>query len=101
MADQPSSRQVEVVAGLVAGFATTLTTHPLDLIKIRLQLAEGLSSKPFELVSRVYHDIQKLAKAGYEAHGRRYPKVLYSLQQYYRGVGPNLITSLMSAMVVS
>ncbi|KAM3122903.1 hypothetical protein ACQ2H7_003871 [Candidozyma auris] len=91
MADQPSSRQVEVVAGLVAGFATTLTTHPLDLIKIRLQLAEGSSSKPFELVSRVYHDIQKSAKAGYEAHGRRYPKVLYSLQQYYRGVGPNLI----------
>lgn len=91
MSEQWSRRQIEVVSGLVAGFSTTLATHPLDLIKIRLQLADKLTSKPFELISRVYHDIQRLAANAYQASDKRYPKAFYTVQQYYRGVGPNFI----------
>ncbi|QWU90019.1 hypothetical protein CA3LBN_004377 [Candidozyma haemuli] len=90
----PSVRQVEVVSGLVAGFSTTLATHPLDLIKIRLQLAEKSSSKPFELISKVYHDIQNSANKAYLAGGKKHPKAFYTLQQYYRGVGPNFVGNI-------
>lgn len=91
MSEQWSRRQVEVISGVFAGFNTTLATHPLDLIKIRLQLADKLTSKPFELISRVYHDIQVLASNAYQASGQKYPRAFYILQQYYRGVGPNFI----------
>lgn len=91
MSEQWSRRRVEIISGLAAGFATTLATHPLDLIKIRLQLANRLTSRPFELISKVYGELRALANQAYKESNKRYPKGAYVLQQYYRGVFPNLV----------
>ena len=57
----------DLIAGLSAGFCTTIVTHPLDVIKIRLQLSEHSS-----LVSTIR-----------SLHG-----------SYYRGIMPNLIGNI-------
>lgn len=86
-----SRRQIEVVSGLTAGFSTTIVTHPLDLIKVRLQLSHGPSSKPFDLLSKVIHEIGDSATKARDNAVVKKPKPYYLLQQCYRGVGPNLL----------
>lgn len=85
--------KVEVVLGLLAGFANTLVTHPLDLVKVRLQLTNSASTKPFELLRLVIKDIQKDAATAYSKQaGPKQSSYAYHLvQQCYRGVGPNLV----------
>ncbi|KAL6450468.1 FLX1 Mitochondrial FAD carrier protein FLX1 [Candida maltosa Xu316] len=62
-----SSREIETISGLAAGFSTTIVTHPLDVIKIRLQVSPN-SSKNI--------------------------KVSNYLSQYYRGLAPNLVGNI-------
>lgn len=108
-----SSRQVESIAGLSAGFATTIITHPLDIIKIRLQLAHTVvakdakdasaaatskHNKPFQsivnIIRQINQDARSLAKqASLRSNSvslRQSVGVNY-LIQYYRGLAPNLI----------
>ncbi|RCK65637.1 Mitochondrial FAD carrier protein FLX1 [Candida viswanathii] len=57
---------VELISGLSAGFCTTLVTHPLDIIKVRLQLSDS--------------SLSSIVK---NLHG-----------SYYRGIMPNLIGNI-------
>lgn len=93
MSNSPSLRQIEVVSGLLAGFTNTVVTHPLDLIKVRLQLTRASSSQPFELLRLVINDIKQDAHKAYSSQTgtRRSPYSYNVLQQCYRGVGPNLV----------
>lgn len=100
---QLSSRQIEIVSGLVAGFSSTVVTHPLDVIKIRLQLSsasrdENPRRQPFLELRKVVTKIQQTATAEYRqsiAKHRRFNfKTLHVIHQYYRGITPNLIGNI-------
>ena len=69
----------EIISGLTAGFITTSVTHPLDLLKIRLQL--DTSNKSFTQASRSI--ISQL----------RQDSALQTVKEAYRGIVPNLIGS--------
>lgn len=84
-------REVEVVSGLLAGFANTIVTQPLDLLKVRLQLSEKLAARPFDLLRSVTAQIDQDARAAKAAHPSTKPLAAYKLQQYYRGLGTNLV----------
>lgn len=71
----PSSALVETVSGLTAGLASTIGTHPLDLLKTRLQLARDRSS-------RVGNSFRLLRQVVRQEHG---------LNGLYRGFTPNVI----------
>ncbi|SCU86448.1 LAME_0D06172g1_1 [Lachancea meyersii CBS 8951] len=70
--------QKEIVAGLTAGTVTTIATHPLDLVKLRLQLlATSNSALGY---TDVIKNIFKESKLNNSV-----------LQEAYRGLGVNLI----------
>jgi solute carrier family 25 folate transporter 32 len=69
----------EILSGLTAGFITTSITHPLDLLKIRLQL--DTSNRTFMQSSNTI--ISQLI--------RHDP--LSTLKELYRGIIPNLVGS--------
>lgn len=100
-----SKRQVEVIAGVSAGFMTTLVSHPLDLIKVRLQLNQQSAKGPFGLLRLVVQDIHKSANQDYAKfleqqkpqHASpliKHIKGIYILRTYYRGVGANLLGNI-------
>ncbi|ODV60740.1 mitochondrial folate transporter/carrier [Ascoidea rubescens DSM 1968] len=71
-----SPRSKEVISGLTAGFLTTLITHPLDLIKIRLQLDYSNQSH-YIIFKNIVNNIRD----------SRNPII----SEIYRGIFPNLI----------
>ena len=79
--------RVEAVAGLCAGFSTTLLTHPLDFFKLRLQLD---TSSPNQLTAfkKIYNQLV------YSSSNNNGQLSYYKfIQNIYRGIGPNLIGS--------
>lgn len=87
-----SNRQIEAVSGLCAGFSTTMVTHPLDLVKVRLQLSPEKSRVPFDLLRDVVGRINELARA---RCGRSPSRLfLYTIGEYYRGISPNLLGNI-------
>lgn len=86
-----SSRQTEIVSGLFAGLSNTIITQPLDLLKVRLQLSSKPASQPFDLLRCVIRQIHLDATLAYKAQTGSRPFSLFLAQQYYRGVGTNLI----------
>ncbi|KAL4958833.1 putative mitochondrial folate carrier protein Flx1 [Aspergillus stella-maris] len=73
--DGLSSSVVETIAGFTAGIATTLCLHPLDLIKTRLQVDRGPSSRvggSLRIIREIFHN-----EGGFAA--------------FYRGLTPNII----------
>ncbi|KAL5337097.1 mitochondrial carrier domain-containing protein [Aspergillus crustosus] len=70
-----SSSVVETIAGFTAGVATTLSLHPLDLIKTRLQVDRALTSRVGGSL-RVVHEI-------FRNEG--------GLVAFYRGLTPNIV----------
>lgn len=76
-------RQIEAVGGLSAGLVTTLVTHPLDMIKVRLQLLQAPGSHRFSALRTVLKDINTSA--------RHDPRWYRYWAAYYRGIGPNLV----------
>lgn len=102
-----SSRQIESIAGLCAGFATTIITHPLDIIKIRLQLSHTITKegntkgRPFQSVLDIIRQINQDARSQAKQFSlqstthslRKFIGVNY-LIQYYRGLAPNLIGNI-------
>ncbi|CDO95552.1 unnamed protein product [Kluyveromyces dobzhanskii CBS 2104] len=73
-----SPLQKEIISGLTAGTVTTVVTHPLDLIKLRLQLA-AIDFKP----SSYYTQVQYIIK---DVSGAR-----QLLKEAYRGLGINIV----------
>lgn len=97
-----SKRQVEIISGLVAGFSTTIFTHPLDLIKIRLQLSPELNTYRFKSLYDIIGKIDASASSDFSNYKQqnqgtgmknallsRY-KFPHTFLQYYRGITPNL-----------
>ncbi|KAK9461277.1 mitochondrial carrier domain-containing protein [Lipomyces oligophaga] len=70
---------VDAVAGITAGCATTLIVHPLDLIKVRLQVSKQRSH-----IGSVLEVIRSLQES-------RRP-----FKEAYRGLIPNLVGNTMS-----
>lgn len=90
-----SDRQVETLAGLSAGFATTTLTHPLDVIKIRLQLSSKVNTQPFQSLRLVINNINSNATISFNNRMTsslpfKNHKAVHLIQQYYRGIVPNL-----------
>lgn len=94
MADSWNRRHIEVVSGLLAGFANTIVTHPLDLVKVRLQLSQESEHRRFgpirTVISGISHDAASAAARGTK------PKLYYLVQQCYRGVAPNLMGNVLA-----
>ncbi|KAK9239338.1 mitochondrial carrier domain-containing protein [Lipomyces kononenkoae] len=77
---RPRNLFVEAVAGFTAGCATTLIVHPLDLIKVRLQI----DNKNRSHIGGILHIVRNLRES--EAPFR----------EAYRGLIPNLIGNTVS-----
>ncbi|EGV65901.1 hypothetical protein CANTEDRAFT_102320 [Yamadazyma tenuis ATCC 10573] len=71
--------QIDSISGLVAGLSTTLITHPLDLIKVRLQLST--SNQPLR------HILQNISKNSQSSKH-------YILSELYKGLSPNIIGNI-------
>ncbi|SCU88356.1 LADA_0E09648g1_1 [Lachancea dasiensis] len=78
MSNGLSSLQREIIAGFTAGTLTTIATHPLDLVKLRLQLLASTNS------SLGYTDVIKTILTD----SRKQQSIL---REAYRGLGVNLI----------
>ncbi|OQE21274.1 hypothetical protein PENSTE_c012G05861 [Penicillium steckii] len=70
-----SSSVVETIAGFTAGIASTLSLHPLDLVKTRLQVDRSSSSRLGSSLRIIRHIARN--EGGIAA--------------FYRGLGPNLV----------
>ncbi|KAJ8101237.1 mitochondrial carrier domain-containing protein [Lipomyces tetrasporus] len=79
-AKPPRNLPVEAVAGFTAGCATTLVVHPLDLIKVRLQI----DNKNRTHVGGILHVIRDLRQSQ------------APFKEAYRGLMPNLIGNTVS-----
>lgn len=81
---------IEAVAGLTSGMVTTLAAHPLDFIKLRLQL--DTSNRPqWESFVRIYNHLISISSTN--SGSLSFSKLTRNL---YRGLGPNLIGSTTS-----
>lgn len=69
--------QKEIISGLTAGTITTVSTHPLDLVKVRLQLL-ATNKKP-----QGYYDVVKRIVKDSKQHS--------FFRETYRGLGVNLL----------
>lgn len=79
----------EAVAGLTAGMATTLVAHPLDFIKLRLQLDTRRRSQ-WESSKDIYRHLIDISQRGGETKPRLF------VANIYRGLGPNLVGATVS-----
>lgn len=83
-----SPKVIEAMAGFSAGFTTTLLAHPLDFLKLRLQL-DTQSTSQIQAVKKIYHDLLLTSKIPQtdQISTTRF------IQNLYRGIGPNLFGS--------
>lgn len=103
-----SRRQVEMISGLAAGFTTTIVMHPLDLIKIRLQLSPDMSTRPFKLFYNIVSKINDSAVDDFNVYKQRHHakgikhsvlsryKFPHTIFQYYRGISPNIAGNIVA-----
>lgn len=84
------SRNTDTIAGLAAGFTTTIVGHPLDLVKVRLQLASESQKHPLKAI---LNDLRYQARKSYKSNPNAF-KAKYYLKEVYRGIGPNLIGNI-------
>lgn len=81
---QFNATEKEVVSGLSAGFIVTMTTHPLDVLKVRLQLDTTSRSQ-----AESYKQISRSMRQAATVNGHlSYQKMVANL---YRGISPNII----------
>lgn len=85
--EKASNKSVEIAAGLSAGFVTTIATHPLDLIKLRLQLDRAHHAGTFGNISRIMRELIRE-----NTFNGRLEK-LRLVESYYRGITPSIIGS--------
>lgn len=89
-----SRRQVEICSGLIAGFSNTIITHPLDLIKVRLQLSSAQSRRPFDSLREVISGIAHDARAAKSSGNLQKSFSVNVVRQLYRGAAPNLLGNI-------
>ncbi|CAI5760420.1 unnamed protein product [Candida verbasci] len=95
-----SKRQIEIISGLTAGFTTTVVTHPLDVIKVRLQLSTNTNSllsrnsQTYSSLVLVLKKIKEDVDFIYSKKLNGHSKFTNYVIQYYRGIGPNLIGNI-------
>lgn len=77
--DRLSSLQKEIMSGLTAGCITSTLVHPLDLIKLRLQLLSTERNKKI-ITYKYKHIINEITNNG-----------SLKLQNFYRGLSINVI----------
>lgn len=82
-----SGRSVEFCSGLAAGMSATLVSHPLDFVKLRMQL-DSSSKTQYDALRKIGTD---LLAASSTPNGSTSTTKL--IQNLYRGVGPNLVGS--------
>lgn len=46
--------QIDIVSGITAGIAANLISHPLDTLKVRMQLAEAKDIKIWPTIRDIY-----------------------------------------------
>lgn len=87
MASGGHSRTVETLAGLSAGFFTTLVAHPLDFFKLRLQL-DSSNTNQIQSFKKIYESLitTSLNKQNKFSNFK-------FITNLYRGIGPNLVGS--------
>ncbi|EJT42060.1 FLX1-like protein [Saccharomyces kudriavzevii IFO 1802] len=83
MVDQWTPLQKEIISGLTAGSITTLVVHPLDLLKVRLQLSATNAQKVHYGPSTV---IQEIVRSSVSNRHR----TLNVVNELYRGLTINL-----------
>lgn len=86
-ASQYRANLVEGIAGFSAGFTTTLVSHPLDFMKLRMQLDKTSPSQWKAVKNIISHLLLTSTSADGKVHG------LSVIKNVYRGVGPNLVGS--------
>lgn len=85
--DNPWGAFQQLFAGVAAGIATTLCTHPLDLIKTRMQ-------SPLPVISWLMGAVDRNASAkigGIVRIARQVYADEKSLLSFYRGLSPNMV----------
>ncbi|GMM30776.1 flavin adenine dinucleotide transporter [Martiniozyma asiatica (nom. inval.)] len=88
MVDTPSySRTAEAVAGFTAGLTTTLVAHPLDFIKLRMQL-DTTSRSQWQAIKSVFTNVKDISRS---SNGKL--QIKNFTHNIYRGLGPNIIGS--------
>lgn len=80
-------KAIEALSGLGAGFTTTLVSHPLDFIKLRMQL-DTKSPTQYQAFKSICH---ALSQSSVTASDRLSTAKL--VKNIYRGVGPNIVGS--------
>lgn len=75
----------EAVAGLTAGMATTLAAHPLDFVKLRLQLDTSRRPQWQSFVS-IYRNVVDISRTS-----EGVLSITKLTRNVYRGLGPNLL----------
>lgn len=79
-------RHREALAGLSAGFATTVVAHPLDVIKLRLQL-DSTSKSQWSSFTKIFKQLIDFSKKDGKVNNFKF------ITNLYRGLGPNLLGS--------
>lgn len=79
--------QKEVVSGLTAGCVTSVLVHPLDLVKLKLQLL-STGTQPRGEVGKYTQVLRAILRPDPDAAGRRPWRALYS------GLGTNLVKAV-------
>lgn len=99
--------KIEIISGLLAGSCSTIVAHPLDVIKIRLQLSESKKATSFENLRLITQKINQSAereRVEYlkkNANSWNLVRLILSryksphlVLQYYRGITPNLVGNM-------
>lgn len=86
------SKTVEAIAGLSAGFFTTLIAHPLDFLKLRLQL-DTTSKSQYEAMKKVYQNVLLSSTIINNTNNSNKISIVKLIENIYRGITPNLIGS--------
>ncbi|OWB56811.1 hypothetical protein B5S28_g2725 [[Candida] boidinii] len=89
--DMLNSTGIEIVSGLTAGFTTTLITHPLDFLKLNLQL-DKFSKNNYIALLKIKSDLIRASSSSTTSNSLSISKkkLIYNI---YRGISPNLIGS--------
>lgn len=82
-----SPRTKEVISGLAAGSFSTIVSHPLDLIKVRLQLDTSTRMSHFESFQRVWKHL---------VTGDQSQKHYARIRSLYRGLSINVLGNAVS-----
>lgn len=75
----------EAVSGLTAGMVTTLAAHPLDFVKLRLQLDTSRTNQ-WESFHNIYKHLLSISRS---SNGD--VNIVKLTRNLYRGLGPNLV----------